>query len=66
MRYVRARLFQETKDEAYRIYITDSLKAFGGFSVRYADLFKPEVKEERTSEEIITQISGKIAALGGG
>ena len=38
MRYVLARIKQESRDEAYRFYVTDALKALGGFDKRYADI----------------------------
>lgn len=53
------------REEAYRIYVTDSLKFIGGFHDRYADVFKPVTVEARTSEEIIQGIKGKLAELGG-
>ena len=48
------------RERAYRIYVTDALKAglLGKSAERYADLFKPE--EKRTPEEIIDGIRGKL------
>ena len=58
MRYVFARFRQEQREEAYRIYITDTIKGYFGVNIRYADLFKP--KETRTADEIIDTIRKKL------
>jgi hypothetical protein len=63
MRYVIARFNQYQREEAYRIYITDSLKVYLGLNTRYADLFAPE--ETRTADEIIGGIKDKLRQLGG-
>lgn len=63
MRYVEARCQLHDREETYRIYVADALKAIGGLNVRYTDLFG--VKETRTAEEIKSTISGKLAQLGG-
>ena len=64
MRYAQARYEKNTRDWAYRVYVTDSLKVIGGLNIRYADLFKPE--ENRTAEEIIGNIKDGLNKLGGG
>ena len=48
------------REYAYRIYVTDALKAslLGRNAQRYADIFKPE--DKRTSEEIIDGIRNKL------
>lgn len=51
------------KEEAFRYYLTDALKAKWQLNIRYADLFKPQ--ETRTAEQIIKGISAKLNALGG-
>ena len=56
-------LFEYRKEELYRTYITDALKAHFRLNIRYADLLKPP--ETRTSEEIIDNIKGKLSRLGG-
>ena len=63
MRYALARwrLFQ--REEAYRIYVTDSLKVYGKFDARYIDYFKPE--EKRTAEDIIGKIRSGLQEIGG-
>ena len=63
MRYVIARVNQNQREEAYRIYVTDSLKIIGGLNIRYADIFAPE--ETRTAEEIIDGVKDKLRQLGG-
>lgn len=75
LRYVVARLKQEKKDAAYRIYISDCLrnvsenvayvsKISGGESkymmTRLADLLYPKPEETRTSAEIIENLRKKL------
>lgn len=62
MRYVLARIEENNRDEAYRIYVTDALKAIGGFNKRYYDLinYEPPKEETRTPEEIIANIRRKL------
>lgn len=62
MRYVTARYNENQRELAYRIYITDSLKAYLGLNIRYADLFTPE--ETRTAEEVIDGVKDKLRQLG--
>lgn len=49
---------QFKREELYQIYVTDALKAIGGFGQRFADLFKPV--EKRTADEIIDGIRRKL------
>lgn len=63
MRYAVARIEKENRDTAYRIYLTDALKAIGGLNVRYADLINSDVKEEANPEEIKNRLLGKIGEL---
>ena len=67
MRYVESRSIFYDREEAYRIYVTDSLKALGGFHDRYANMIKRETAKEetRTPEEIKDTIKEKLAKLGG-
>ena len=60
MRYVLARIKQESRDEAYRFYVTDALKALGGFDKRYADIIEFKPPETRTPDEIIANIRSKL------
>ena len=62
MRYVLARIEKNNRDEAYRFYITDALRALGGFEQRYYDLVetRPVIEETRTPEEIIANIRGRL------
>lgn len=60
-------------EKAYRIYVTDALKAIadntanynGGstLSMRYADIISEEKPDERTEEEIINDIKGKLRKM---
>lgn len=79
MRYVEARLTEKTHALAYRIYVTDSLQCIANeisvlfsksgkdiIETRYYKLYKElfEPKEEtRTSEEIISNLKGKLANI---
>lgn len=71
MRYAKAKIRQSAEAAAYRIYVTDALKAVvsntarfaGGVEMkkRYADLIssdKPAAKE--TAEEIISRLKNKL------
>ena len=51
------------REELYQNYITDALKIIGNLNIRFSDLFKPQ--EERTAEEIINNIKGKLREVGG-
>lgn len=70
MRYVPIRLERERRDEAYRIYLTDTLKIIsentaklGGnaVSIRFYDIIHggTNQKAEKTSEEIISELVRK-------
>lgn len=65
MRYVEARIDEKNREEAYRIYVTDSLKALGGFGARYADIFDTKPIETRTEAEIVDSIKDKLSAVRG-
>lgn len=62
--YCVSAFLERRKEELYRIYVTDALKAQFRLNVRYADILKPA--ETRTSEEIIEGIKGKLKNLGEG
>lgn len=63
MRYALARWRLYQREEAYRIYVTDSLKVYGKFDTRYIDYFRPE--EKRTAEDIIDKIRTGLQEIGG-
>jgi hypothetical protein len=75
MRYALARAKQDSVDKAYRVYVTDALKAIaentaryvgGGYiKARYADLIEPKPEETRTPEQIVDRMKEKIAKVGG-
>ena len=65
MRYVTARYNEKQRELAYRIYVTDALKAFGGLNRRYYDVIDVKPQETRTAEEITDNIRHKLTALGG-
>lgn len=52
------------EEKAYKIYVTDSLKAAYNLNARYVDFLEPQKPEDtRTAEEIISDISAKLEAL---
>lgn len=69
MRYVMARYAQQVEADAYRVYVTDSLKimasnlanGIGGteISERYYDMVHIKI-ETRSSDEIISGIKDKL------
>lgn len=61
MRYVVARLEQEYRDLAYRIYVTDSLRGITGMDTRFCDLVFGNKEEEKSGDEIAAEV---IASLG--
>lgn len=70
MRYVASKYVLAYKEETYRIYVTDALHALGKFNYRWYDKIHgaKEVsseEEEKRSEEIKSNISAKLSALGG-
>ena len=66
MRYVKSERMREKKDFAYRIYITDSLKAIGHLNMRYYDFIDDTntPKNDRTEDEVIDHISDMLNKLG--
>ena len=69
MRYVNSRYESFCREEIYRIYVTDTLRAIIGGDKRYYDFVKPatqEVEETRSAEEIIGSMKDKLTRLGGG
>ena len=66
LRYCVARLNERAKTEAYRIYVTDALRvvaentarfASGNYiKARYADMIEPKKQDNRTGDEIVTDI----------
>lgn len=58
MRYAEAKAKQALEEKAYRIYVTDSLRAIinNPENQRYADMIKPQKVETRTAKEIIDHI----------
>ena len=69
MRYVMARIDNEIQTIAYRVFVTDSLKAIGSLSgIRYAeyitDLHTPA--DDRTADDIINNVKNELNNMGGG
>lgn len=65
MRYVEARIEQERRDEAYRIYVTKSLQLSPQskyITASYSDIMKPQKEDTRTGDEIARDII-KLAGL---
>jgi len=63
MRYASARWNIYQREEVYRIYMTDALKAVGNLNRRYIDYFK--APEKRTSDEIISKLRQGLEKIGG-
>lgn len=67
MRYVMARFESEFQQTTYRIFVTDYLQALGRFQgPRYKEVIDGvhQPIETRSSEEIISDIKGKLLKLG--
>ena len=68
MRYAVTRFKTEQRNIAYRIYITDSLKAVGRLDRRYfdsiADDFRKTLKPSESAEDIISRIQNGVNKLG--
>ena len=59
MRYVEARFDEYNRDEAYRIYVSKSLQLIPQdkyLTKNYSDILKPEPKDERSGEDIVSDI----------
>lgn len=65
MRYVEAKAKNSLETKAYRIYITDSLRAIinNPSNQRYADLIKPQKVEKRSASEIIEHIKKGLEGI---
>lgn len=68
MRYAVTRFKTEQRNIAYRIYITDSLKAIGRLDRRYidsiADDFRKTLKPSESAEDIISRLQNGVNNLG--
>lgn len=63
MRYVRSKYNQYKTDQAYRIYITDSLYANGqgkALTARYYDLIHPKEIDPRSGDEIALDVINRL------
>lgn len=64
MRYVAARMEDDVRDTAYRVYVTDSLRAVTGAEKRYIDIVNDRMhapkEKEKTADEIITDVISKF------
>ena len=59
MRYVEARIEENNRDEAYRIYVSKSLQLIPQnktLKIDYLDLLNPKKVETRTGEEIAMDV----------
>lgn len=68
MRYVIAKLNELERENAYRIYVTDGLRAIvNSKAARYADIIKPKRarEKEESAEEIINRFKGKFGGEDG-
>ena len=63
MRYVKARAEQISREEAYRIFVTESLKIIPKgkvFNKAYDELLKPQPVETRTGKEVAEEVAEKL------
>ena len=63
MRYYSARVYEGIAEEAYRIYISDSLKLYGEgkrTTMRYINIIKPVPEDDRDADVIISNIKDKL------
>ena len=73
MRYVMARYGEHQRELTYRIYVSDALMItanntarFGGgrqIDRRYIDIIHPAPADNRTEEEIVAHICGKLGEM---
>lgn len=62
MRYVKARLEKEQRDEAYRIFVCDSLQLMPQnkyLAKRYSDLIKKDKEPQKSGDEIALDIMSR-------
>ena len=59
MRYTVARYNDTQRELAYRIYVTDSLRAITGASTRYADILEPKHIDNRSAQDIVDDVFGR-------
>ena len=66
MRYVVARVRKKWYDEAYRVYISDSLRIITRVDERYADMvgITSRAKDTRTADEVISSVKGRLSKMG--
>lgn len=70
MKFASAKRKQYNEDLAFRVYVTDGIKALiecwgGEVRQRYIDIIAVTKEETRTADEIIETISDKLSLLGG-
>ena len=65
MRYAKARLEQERREFAYRIFITDCIGHIIGLKTRWVDMINKKPVETRSAGEIIDNLKTKLAKIGG-
>ena len=73
MRYVMARYESIQRELTYRIYVSDALKQIaentakfggGGYTkIRLAEILFPKPEDNRTHEEVVEHIRGKLREL---
>ena len=63
MRYVAARFDADRRERAYRIYISDSMKAIGNLNMRYVDMIDKRAGNNADPEEIKDRIKEKLRKL---
>lgn len=63
LRYVKARAEQISREEAYRIFVTESLRFAPQGKIlnkSYVELLKPQKVETRTGKEVADEVAEKL------
>lgn len=63
LRYVKARAEHQNREEAYRIFVTESLKGLPQgkwFTVPYTEIIQPKKIETKTGKEVADEVAEKI------
>ena len=59
-----AKMREKEKEDMYKVYITDSLRAAYNLNMRYFDIITPSAPiREEDAQEIINRITAKIEGL---
>ena len=51
------------REKIFKIYVSDALKIIGGLNIRYKDIIKPQVEDERTEKEVKAHICDTLERM---